>query len=257
MVKNDKCYILLEDVIREYSENAKVYYMPNSGNWGDSIIRYATLLFFNKTGMKFTEIKKLKELPPVKFGKRILLYGGGGGWCSNWDHSSKIIEEASRKFVKIIVLPSTYEETYSYNNTIFFVRDKFESLKNIPDALFCHDMAFFIGKIKSEEGSGDGYFFRTDSESTGKIKIPASNLDISSMGRTYARAYDFINEISKYNVIYTDRLHVAIVASLLEKELHLFSGNYFKNRAVFNTSIKPNFKNVFFHEDFTLESAKK
>jgi hypothetical protein len=42
---------------------------------------------------------------------------------------------------------------------------------------------------------------------------------------------------------------VAIAACLLGRELHLHPGGYFKNRAVFRSSIEGRFPNAHFHED--------
>ena len=113
-------------------------------------------------------------------------------------------------------------------------------------------MAFYIGKqnFSKENGNGKGYFFRTDKESANKIKIPSGNNDISLSGNHHSDITLLFEEINRFSVIHTDRLHVAISACLLEKEVHLYCGAYFKNRAVYMSSMKDNFDNLYFHEEF-------
>ena len=46
-------------------------------------------------------------------------------------------------------------------------------------------------------------------------------------------------------IIHTDRLHVAILACLLHKRVHFYKGGYFKNEAVFRSSMRDYFDDVF------------
>ncbi|MDD5159198.1 MAG: polysaccharide pyruvyl transferase family protein [Sulfuricurvum sp.] len=247
-----KEFLLLEEVIIEKSKKCPVYYIANPGNYGDALIRYATLKFFRDIGLNFTELTSFKtnkrEWWPTRFQPNaILIFGGGGAWCDLWNHES-LVKKASKHFKHIIVLPSTYEITPSISNATYFCRDQYESKEQIPDALFCHDMAFYLGSISTPEGKGTGYFFRTDKESAGMIEIPMSNNDISSKGNHNTPIYSFFDETSQFSIIMTDRLHVAIAASLMGKEVHLYAGSYFKNRAVYLSTLKKYFPNVHFHE---------
>jgi hypothetical protein len=194
-----------------------------------------------------TKNKKDWIIPLLRGGT--VIYGGGGAWCKLWDHS-RHVNILKRRF-KVIVLPSTYELSYSIPNTIFFCRDRFESKQNMPNAIFCHDMAFYIGKefLQNGKGSGKGFFFRYDQESSNRIKIPSCNNDISLKGNHLKEVSPFFDEINRFAVIYTDRLHVSIAACLLRKEVHLYPGSYFKNKAVYMSSMKDYFKNIYFHEE--------
>ncbi len=248
---------ILQDTIKKTCGRDPVYYFPNRGNWGDGLIRHGTLKFFNDININFKELtvndykeiaKKKKSWHSLFKKKSTFIYGGGGAWCKLWNHSIDYVSEIKRQF-KIIVLPSTYETSYSNPNTIFFCRDTNESQQNMPGAIFCHDMAFYIGKsIRAKKGSGSGYFYRGDKESSTKIHIPSSNNDISLKGNHLSDPAGFFEEINKFSVIYTDRLHVAIAACLLEKETHLNIGSYFKSRAVYMSSMKNYFDNIYFHE---------
>ena len=50
--------------------------------------------------------------------------------------------------------------------------------------------------------------------------------------------------LEPYRVLRTDRLHVGILGALMGKRVHLHEGAYFKNRAVFESSLAPNFPDV-------------
>lgn len=244
----------LEKTIISECGNKPVYYFANPGNWGDALIRRGALKIFNDMGLKFTEIKTFRKkkwiIPWLKGGT--VIYGGGGAWCRHYDHSHYVKFFAKR--FKVIVLPSTFEKHYSIPNTLFFRRDEYESKVNMPEAEFCHDMAFYIGDdfLDKTRGEGTAYFFRTDVESTGKIIIPPGNIDLSDKGRTYTPVEEFFEEINKHDIIYTDRLHIAIAGCLLNKKVHLYQANYFKIRAIYLSSMKDRFENLYFHEKFVL-----
>ena len=216
------------------------------------MIRHGTLKFFHDINLDYKELtlKKRDWLHPLLRGGTVI-YGGGGAWCRLWNHSPRYVTHIRRRF-KVIVLPSTYEFSFSIPNTHFFCRDLFESKRNMPNAVFCHDMAFYIEKqfLCKGGGLGKGYFFRCDKETAKRIKIPSNNNDISSKGTHLSSISQFFDEINKFATIYTDRLHVSIAACLLNKEVHFYPGSYFKNRAVYMSSMNDQFENVCFHEKF-------
>jgi exopolysaccharide biosynthesis predicted pyruvyltransferase EpsI len=240
-------FIRLEETLRKLVGQGRVYYLPNSGNWGDALIRFGTLKFLRDIGLDFTELSADTSdwlLPFVKGGT--VIYGGGGAWCSLWNKAEKKVRKLHKRF-RVVVLPSTYERRYSMPNTTFFCRDRFNSQEHMPEAIFCHDMAFSIGPLASTPAFGTGYFFRTDKESSGKLAIPPGNNDLSSKGRHTSDIFPFINEIARHAVVHTDHLHIAVAACLLRRELHFYPGSYFKNNAIFLSSIQGYFDNVHFH----------
>lgn len=246
----EKEYKDLEKLIKSNISGKEVYYVANSGNWGDALIREGTLKFFRDIQLEYTELRLFRKdwiIPFIKGGT--VIYGGGGSWCNSW-HTSERYVRAFSKRLKVIVLPSSFEYSYDIPNTIFTCRDKFESQEKMPGTLFCHDMAFNLGRMSFKPGRGTGYFFRTDKESKGEITIPKNNRDISKEGNHFSEGITFFKKIANYSVIHTDRLHVAIAACLLERELHLYPGSYFKNHAVYKSSIEPFFDNAHFHDKF-------
>jgi exopolysaccharide biosynthesis predicted pyruvyltransferase EpsI len=248
-------FLLLEEIIRERCGRGPVYYWPNLGNWGDGLIRQGTIKFFRSIGLRYYEMsvnrnwifRRLDRYLPRLFAGT-LIYGGGGGWCHLWHNPPRLLESVNPIYRQVIVLPSTYEIRVELPHTIYFCRDRYQSKQVVPEAIFCHDMAFFLGKMPSETGQGVGYFLRTDKESAGIIKIPPDNLDISLQGDFISDVQPFFDALAKYSIIHTDRLHVAIAACLLGKELHFYPGAYFKNKAIFLSSMADIYPNVYFHE---------
>ncbi len=239
----------LADRMHRICGRSRIYFFENEGNWGDALIRAGTLRFLRHYGFDLIELTSNRQkLPPFAwFRSNVLIYGGGGGWCSLWNHAHAILQRQARHFDQIVVLPSTFEHAYELENATFFCRDRFESQEAMPEATFCHDMAFFLGRQYQSTGEGTGSFFRTDPESSGRVEIPDGNCDLSCEG-DHRRAIDpFFDRIAAFRVIRTDRLHVAIAACLLGRELHFYPGSYFKNRAVFLSSMEGRFEGVTFH----------
>ena len=261
---------LLWNIISDEKKGRDVYYMPNPGNWGDGLIRDATILFFNDKNLKYRTIlpKKskyyyLKQLLLIRpFRQRLLIYGGGGGWTNLWGYPYRLLQKRifTLFFSKIIVLPSTYEIFLEDDKIVYFSRDRFQSQMVNQESIFCHDMAFYLislDKANLETSNGNeikkGYFFRTDKESRGSFPLPEENFDISFCS-DYEESYvGFLSIINKYEEIYTDRLHVAIASCILDKKLHFWEGSYFKNEAVFKSSMSF-FKRKYFETDSFVKS---
>ena len=74
--------------------------------------------------------------------------------------------------------------------------------------------------------------------------LPLKNFDISKNGNEYKNTFSFFRIINEYKLINTDRLHVAIAATLLNKQTNLYPGNYQKIEGVYYSSIEPFFKNT-------------
>jgi len=218
-------------------------YMANPGNLGDALIRRGTLKYFDAIGLDYTEVQRP---PREKVGT--FIYGGGGAWCKNWNNSRHVNAAASQAR-QVIVLPSTYaisSPLYELGNINFFCRDRFESLGYCPRAKYQKDMAFHLSDgLHPLRGVGVGYFMRTDKERSRKSTIPKKNYDISLLGKTYGHISLFINAINKVREVHTDRLHVAIVACMLQKKIYFYEGNYFKNKAVFRSCMKGEFDVTF------------
>ncbi len=156
----------LAKVLLDPSRRRPYYYMNNRGNWGDELIRQGTLKFFHDIGFHYYELALRKGkvfrlfeyyLPLII--KGTLIYGGGAGWTHFWPRSYKIMNNIASSYRQVIVLPSTYEKRANFANITYFCRDRFESMEIIPEAKFCHDMAFYLESSVSRKGQRGGCLF--------------------------------------------------------------------------------------------------
>jgi exopolysaccharide biosynthesis predicted pyruvyltransferase EpsI len=248
--------------VRAIIAGRPVLFCPNPGNWGDSLIRAGAKEFLAHYGFAYSEVpfrsilkgrKKIPEVIAAAGGDQtVLVYGGNGALTHHYD-LARSIEEFSWHFSQSIILPSTMALKQGasgfHPHTEIFVRDRFESASALPQAQFCHDMAFFLN-ISADDfppGKGVGVLFRTDKERPIDAPTVKPNLDLPRRGRSDKPINGFLKKVASFETIYTDRLHVGIAGALLGREVHLYANDYFKIRAIFDSSIAPFFPKVTFH----------
>lgn len=231
--------------ILQICEGRTIDYIANKGNWGDSLIREGTLRFFADFQIPFRELGHGETYTATR--DTVSIYGGSGAWCRFWNHGEPLVRRLAQYYRHVIVLPTTYEYPCAIPNVTFVARDRFEGLKAIPQAIFCHDMAFFLDHQTSNSGEGIGLFLRMDKESTrGSVELPPQNCDLSLYGHQHSDVRPFFDRISQYQTIVTDRLHVAIAGHLLGRTVYLLENGYFKNRSVYLSSMSQCSKTSFF-----------
>lgn len=247
-----------------------VRYFPKSGNLGDGFITYATLHLFREYNIKFTSHRQFQ-----RFDNEIILIGGGGNLIEGrYDDVARLIWE-HRENNEIILLPHTivgYDDLLkeTYNNLTVFCRENIsytsvlESGANPERVHLSHDMTFFLpdNHFKQRNANGRGVLnaFRRDGESLNKKSpqnIPNGNIDISLAwnGDLWTNS-DFVDSattsmadfISQYECVSSDRLHVSIMSSFLDRQVNFYPNEYFKNEAVFEHSIKERFPNTKFRQ---------
>ncbi|MDB4972007.1 MAG: hypothetical protein JWN48_348 [Myxococcaceae bacterium] len=251
-------FVSLSEAICEHAAGLPIVYIPNPGNYGDALIRYATRLFFSDFGIPYTELdigfahrKKLLRYLLLPW-RRFFIYGGGGSWCSTYDFGESNCAFISRFTSRLLVLPTTFASSTVPVRGTLFRRDQLESASSRPESHFCHDMAFYLLCSKNAEDYSlapikqrCGVLMRTDLESTrDMLKLPSENVDLSARGDHMSDGAAFVRHVASYEEIYTDRLHVAIAGILAGRRVHLMTGNYFKNAAIYESSIRPYFPNV-------------
>ncbi|WP_197076254.1 polysaccharide pyruvyl transferase family protein [Grimontia sp. AD028] len=146
---------------------------------------------------------------------------------------------------------SKYQQLKDYNT---FNLIKRSAIKNKRDSVRIKHIWRMIRHKLSYESKASNHTlnaFRKDVESMGwDLDFP--NIDISrsfafttqSEYKIRASACNFIQFIDKFDIVNTDRLHVAITAALLGKNVNFYSNSYFKCEAIYNQSLKENYKNV-------------
>jgi len=248
----------LAQTIRKLAKDKPVTFIVNPGNWGDALIRAGTIEFFNHFNIAYSEIflreenslKRNALLLQAKAKNQLLVISGGGAWCSHYSHLAESVKgiQSRYSFDNILVLPSTFDKPFDIPGVQFYRRDKFESKVAMPGADFCHDMAFFLPEFSfsNKNAKNEGQFFRTDVETSNKITLTADNHDLSCDGNETDGVYEFFSYLANYKVVNTDRLHVSIGASLLGLKVNLNEGCYFKNQAIYRSSLKDFFPNTKF-----------
>ena len=105
------------------------------------------------------------------------------------------------------------------------------------------DLALYldVNKYKRIICKGECNVFRTDKEKS-SIKIPCNNIDLSltlidDKKDIKEMSISMIKYISEYETINTNRLHVAIVSSLLGKNVNFYRNSYYKNKAMYEYSL--------------------
>lgn len=252
------------DIIEFAKGYNEVYVLKNIGNRGDKLIELGMLQYFSNYKIKVN----LLEFNDTSKEGDLLFVSGGGAFCNNWSHMIQAVKKRYHQFKKIVLLPSTFDlssktvRDWASNlpdHVIVFCREE-ESHKQMSqvakNVYLSIDTAFYFNFEKyKKQGYGNLVCFRKDSESSRNvpfIKDCHHREDLSS-GNSEDYKY-FLNTIAKYENVYTDRLHVAIAATMLGKNVILYSNSYFKNESIFNYSLR-HYPNVKFEYLETVSSA--
>jgi exopolysaccharide biosynthesis predicted pyruvyltransferase EpsI len=249
LVENINCFL------QKY-KNKTIVYVPNPGNVGDAIISYVTRKLFLENEIKF----KVQDFKGA-VNDKIVFYGGGGALIDRYKNAINYIKNNVNKSKEFVILPHTINAYSNFfkkapKNLKIFCREKtsYNILYNLvshkENLFLSKDLAFYL-QVKPQKGTGTLNCFNSSVEGT---KIPAQrNLDISAQWlNSWVRGKDvkkatriFIKCIKQYHRVRTNRMYVAIVAALLNKQVSFYPNNYYKCNAVYEFSMKE-FKNVRF-----------
>lgn len=244
--------------LRKYLDkykNTKVDFFRFPGNYGDSLIRHGTkkLLSLLDISEHYVDIFSPKY-------NEALFIDGGGNFVDYYSDVRDFLIEKPNLYSEMVIFPHTIfgEKQVEVLNNIssnltVFCREKV-SAKFLEDRMIhsrvClwHDCAFYNEFSQKPAGKGVLNAFRSDKESILQT-LPRLNSDISYNGYATKPLDELIDVLQKYEQVNTDRLHIAICATLLGKQVRLFPNSYYKNKAVFDYSLK-NFPNISFVEKF-------
>lgn len=253
----------LADHVREALAGRPAIFFINPGNWGDSMIREGAETFLRHYDIPYhlarfkDVIKGRTTLADLKAATHhadpAMIYNGCGAFSPHYALLPRVAE-LSREFSTAIFLPATFamdvDRSAFAKDTHFFVRDKFQSQSRMPDCAFCHDMAFFLSVIADPARKELGNFFRVDVEAPAGVTLPKDNLDISKLGRAHTPVDRLLEGIGQYQKVRTNRLHVGIAATLLGRDTQIFTNDYFKIKAIFDSSIDGYFSNASYHQSY-------
>ncbi len=236
-------------------KNTSIDFFRFPGNYGDSLVWHGTkkLLSLLNISERYIDISSPKY-------NDVLFIDGGGNFIDYYSDVRDFLIKKPALYSEIVILPHTIfgEKQIEVLNNIssnltIFCREKV-SAKFLEDRLtrgevyLWHDCVFYnkFFPVPSEEGVLNT--FRSDKESILQT-LPRSNSDISYNGYATKPLNELINVLQKYEQVNTDRLHIAICATLLGKQVKLFPNSYYKNKAVFDYSLR-RFLNISFVEKF-------
>ncbi|CCG86689.1 polysaccharide pyruvyl transferase family protein [Erwinia piriflorinigrans] len=255
----NKEILTLDDLIKCYHSEHSIVYKANPGNAGDGVIASATYDFFERNNITFSQYARHHS---YHNSRDVLFFGGGGNLIEGlYSEGKDFLESQLDNFFKIIIMPSTikgYKKFFSDNKNklIVFCREAttleyvlslgYEKGVNVfvsDDMAFYLDLEKYRSNIFSDKNIANCY--RTDSESlNGNIEVINHDISLTwngdywdniSLARNSTRC--MINFLEDFKEVNTDRLHVAILASLLGKIVNFYPNSYYKNQAVFNYSI--------------------
>jgi len=244
-------------------QNQDIIYVPNPGNAGDVLIAYATLQLFDQLNINYQIHNHT-----TKFDNKVILYGGGGNLINKYGAAQNFLLR-NHENNQIIVLPHTVygiDDTLKKlsDNVSIICREKIsyeyvKTVSNIKEVLLSHDIALltkipeiYLGR-KTELSAN---CFRKDAEKT-DIVIPPNNKDYSAL-TTFLNyqlnnkdtinyvANVFLNSLSIFKTINTNRVHIAIAGILLGSNVNLYNNSYFKCQAIFDHSLKDKYDNIKF-----------
>ncbi len=245
----------LKEYLSKY-KNTSVDFFRFPGNYGDSLIWHGTKKLLSS--LNITE--HYVDISSPKY-NNVLFIDGGGNLVDYYSDVRDFLIKKPVLYDEIIILPHTIfgEKQIEVLNNVssnltIFCREKI-SAKFVEDNLtrgkvyLWHDCAFYNEFSKMPVGNGILNAFRTDNESILKV-WPESNIDLSYNGYATKPLDGLIGILQKYAQVNTDRLHIAIISTLLGKQVGLFPNSYYKNKAVFDYSLKK-FTNISFVEKFS------
>ena len=260
-----------DDPVRTFlAENAgrTLHFYPKAGNAGDGYIAFCTYLLFNQYGVNFVPHNQLDETRDS-----LIVIGGGGNLIEGkYRDVNELIKRLSPKNTEVVLLPHTISGNkeiidLTWDNLKIFCREErsyAHALENggNPEAIFLsHDLTLLIGELPfaklvptpSHEESIE--IFRTDSESATPFRVQEFNRDISlSWNGDIWQSQQFCEFVTMslasylepFRAVTTDRLHIAILAAFLDKEVTLLPNNHFKNEAMFEYSLSQIFPKMIF-----------
>ncbi|PIP29634.1 hypothetical protein COX27_00355 [Candidatus Kuenenbacteria bacterium CG23_combo_of_CG06-09_8_20_14_all_36_9] len=241
----------LKKYLEKYRDST-VDFFRFMGNYGDSLIWHGTMKLLSELNIKVDYVDLTSENK-----HEVLFIDGGGNFVDYYTDVRDFLTAKPALYKDVVILPHTIfgdKQIKTLNNmqgdtTIFcreIVSTKFveENVKTGKVYLW-HDCAFYNSFPAMVNGSGVLEAFRSDQESFLRTKQDANNIDISYDGYATKPLDEFFAILQKYNQINTDRLHVAIAATLLGKRVKLYPNSYYKNKAVFEYSLKK-FPNIEF-----------
>ncbi|MBS1078948.1 polysaccharide pyruvyl transferase family protein [Gluconobacter kondonii] len=251
--------VKLIESLKHFIENDAAFY-PGYGNLGDGLIALGTLDLFEDLGLSPKCIEgRSKE---TFSGYNYIVMGGGGGWVKGlWETYLEQTITFLQNGGQLLILPTSFfgfgSEFVPYADQMtIFCREQtsYEELlrQGMPkDRIFvCSDMAFYTKEKHFSDLEVKGEYpvlqiFRLDEEG-GRKAPPRTSVDLpllfndvqwTSIEQCVKPLRAVAGLISQFECVETDRLHMAVLATILGKTVRLEPSSYFKIKAIFDYTL--------------------
>lgn len=184
----------------------------------------------------------------------IAIHGGGGGFVEPYTDVLRALEQLTPRFRQVFLLPhsiggdkaAAYLQTAPASLTLYAREPRSLAFARqhavLANVLYADDLSFsFDYSPYHTTGVGQLNCFRTDMERHPQQQAPSDNVDLSTITGPADDPHPWLDAVSKFRHVRTDRLHVAIVAAFMGKTVELYPGGYWKNRVMYDHAIKPRF----------------
>jgi len=261
----------------------KVFFMPNPGNAGDAMINHAAVQLMRKKKIDFHFVGSDTDLSDkiVLYsggGNFVSYYSNAANFIGKWHDKVRHLvilpstinshEDLISKLGPNVDIILREKVSFDYVSKMNKVSRKFL----VDDLAFSIDLEDFWKYLKEPKGNFRGQLnhsllrfissrfimqsktlnsYRDDMEKPDMI-LPKDNIDISRLLEVNEQSEASIKElaycllffIKQFDIINTNRLHVCIAGTILGKEVNFYPNSYYKNRAVYEFSMKGKFKKV-------------
>ena len=271
-IKNKCNEIDIKIFLKQYIDR-KVICIPSpnisiSHGVKSSLFWYSTIALFDDIGLKYVIGTKKDNIFDVKRGiaphhiENETLFYEWGSYCRN---SIQI----NKKSNDIVILPCTIRNEddliKSFGKNIKIICKEIVSYKYVyklikhkSNVFLSHDLMFYIKNLNINMHTRDANktfdkcsYGILNCYNKKQLQLVTRFLDINhnddkSFNKIKSTALSLFKYISNYNTINTDRLYIAIVGSILNKNVNIYPDNCYKNKAVFDYSIKNVYQNTKF-----------
>ena len=223
----------IAEYLKQYSNIYLLTELP--GNIGDHLIWEGTIVFLNNHKISFKEIKK-QDLDSISAIDGCLLIPGSGALTKHFNEwLPETIEVASSRFTYVVVLPSkinpeiqNVRKVLELSNVTLFAREQysFSEAKRYGRVSLGIDLALFsryFDEVDSNEStSNEGILVCLRTDAASKLTNGAYSLNgqiNNDISITKSDLDGWMQAIKNSDSIVTDRLHVAVSAVMLNKNL--------------------------------------
>lgn len=250
---------VLTSSLKHFAEHDAVFY-PGYGNLGDALIAVGTLDLFDDIGWAPKHVYGRHK--HVLSGHNHVVMGGGGGWVKGlWESYTEQTVEFLQNGGQLLILPSSFSGfgecllPYADQVTIFCrEQQSYDALiqQGMPEdrVFLCPDLAFYTKEKHFSDLEVAGHYpvlkiFRRDEEGISRPS-PRDSVDLPLLFNDVQWAtFDeclpplraAASLISQFECVETDRLHMAILSTLLGRIVKIKPSNYFKIKAVFDYTL--------------------